>query len=229
MRRTDISTKQNVWASNSDSSIDTNFSADVSAAYNGLTASGNFDASIKTQDEYKAFSNSLQKLCSCIGGDDTLATKIDSDPADSAVWANYQNWIPTVKANPAVTTFQTQALWDIMSFSSDNDVSGRAEDIQKAYDWICENPEDHFTKCRLTINSDWGEIGLLTPSATIVEDKDLPYNRDNTYFGRTKITWGREHSFAFQRDYTIEYVNCVVNSRAIPFNQIFLTFCKLAL
>lgn len=70
----------NVWASNEDSSVTKNFSANVEAEFNGLTASGKFDASIKTTEQYKDFKKSVQKVCSCQGGDTTIGTKMSSDP-----------------------------------------------------------------------------------------------------------------------------------------------------
>ena len=100
------------------------------------------------------------------------------------------------------------ALWDLMSASVSPDMYNRAGDIQTAFQWIAENPALHETKCRFVINSDWGEVGLLTPSAFIIQDPDPsnPTPKDNINFATTKITWGKEHSHQFQRDVTIEYV-----------------------
>lgn len=91
-----------------------------------------------------------------------------------------------------------------MSAANSDAVSNRASDVQKAFEWIVSHPRTHVTKARFTINSDWAEIGLLTPSAFITQDPDNPYPTDNTVFSTTKIVWGREHSHQFQRDVTIE-------------------------
>lgn len=147
----------------------------------------------------------MQKTCSCQGGNSELAGAISSDPANPGVYTQYQSWIGTASTQPSVISLQTMTLWDMIRTSTNPELAKRASDIQAAYKWIAEHPRLHETKCRLVINSDWGEVGLLTPSSFIVPDTQNPAPKDNTTFTLTKITWGKEHSHKFQRDVTIEY------------------------
>jgi len=104
---------------------------------------------------------------------------------------------------------QIMTLWDLMSASDEPAVSSRSLDVQRAYEWIGANPQEHRTKCRFVINSDWGEIGLLTPSAFIMEDPDSPIDpsvKANLILSSTRITWGKERSHNFQRDVTIDFI-----------------------
>jgi hypothetical protein len=173
-------------------------------AFNGLTTSGKFDTSVKTSSEYNTFSQTMQKTCSCQGGDPTVAGVIASNPEDDGVYKGFQSWINTSRTLPDVMSVQTMTLWDLMSAATDPAVYGRATDVQNAFQWIVEHPAVHKTKCRFVINSDWGEVGLLTPSAFIVPDTTSPPPTTNINFASTKITWGKEQSHQFQRDVTIE-------------------------
>ena len=148
----------------------------------------------------------MQKTCSCQGGDPSIAGKIASNPEDTGVYAAFQSWISSSRTLPDVMSMQTMALWDLMSAAISPEIYNRAADVQAAFQWIVEHPAVHETKCRFVINSDWGEIGLLTPSAFIIPDPNSPPPTDNIIFSSTKITWGKEHSHQFQRDVTIEYV-----------------------
>lgn len=85
-------------------------------------------------------------------------------------------------------SFQSEALWDIMNSAADPLLASRGTDVYKAYQYIVEHPEQHFTRARMVITSDWGEVGLLTPSAYIVRDP-LGENPDTTFLESTKISW----------------------------------------
>ena len=90
-----------------------------------------------------------------------------------------------------------------MSAASSSKITDRVADVENAFKWIVSHPAQHKTKCRFIINSDWGEIGLLTPSAFIEEDPD---SKPSTEFvlSSTKISWGREHSYSYKKDVTVE-------------------------
>ncbi|EEP80471.1 predicted protein [Uncinocarpus reesii 1704] len=176
------------------------------AQFNGLTASGNFDASIKTTDQYKTFETSVQKNCSCQGGDTSIGTKIASDPTTTDVYTSYASWTKSSQTTPGVMTMQTMSLWELMTAAMDDTLNLRAGDVEKAFSWIVENPATHHTKCTLIVNSDWGEVGLLNPSAFIIPDPDNPPPTDKTIFSRTKIRWGLEHSHDFQREIRIDFI-----------------------
>ncbi|KAK7688953.1 hypothetical protein QCA50_007644 [Cerrena zonata] len=195
-----------VWASNSDSSVNSSWGLNVSAAFNGLVASGKFDASVKSSDEYKTFSNYMQKTCSCFGGDTSLASTINSNPMQDDIYTQFTKWVATSRESPDVMSFSLIEIWTLMNAAVDQDLVKRAIDVQHAYEWIVQNPRKHWTKCRFVINSDWAEVGLLTPSAFIMEDPDSKPSPNNLVFTTTKIQWGKEWSHAYQRDVTIDFL-----------------------
>lgn len=192
-----------VWADNSDSTVVQNFNADVAAKFNGLTKGGEFDINIKGESQYAEFEDSVQKASSCLGGDPELASPLDSDPSSDGVFETFKQWVNTTHTRPNLMSFQTMTLWDLMSGANDSEVAARGTDVQDAFSWIVENPEEHQTKARLTITSDWGEIGLLTPSAFILRDPahSAPVE---AFFSSTKITW--TSNSASQRFVEIEFI-----------------------
>ncbi|KAI0054343.1 hypothetical protein BV25DRAFT_915611 [Artomyces pyxidatus] len=197
----------NVWASNENSSVNKNWGVNVTAAFNGLVASGQFDLSIKSSDQYKQFSGYMQKSVSCFGGDPAIAGQLATEPQADAVYQRFTDWSKTARNTPDVMSLALMEMWNIMSLASDPEVSARANDIQNAFKWITAHPRTHRTKCRLSISSDWGEIGLLTPSAFILNDPEgavLPTGI--AVFNGTKIRWGEEFSYAYNRDVAIDFL-----------------------
>ena len=186
--------------------MNSNFEADISAEFNGLTTSGKVDSSIKKSDQYKSFSQSVQKLCSCKGGDTKIGSGISSNPSADNIYKDYEKWVATSQAMPGVMTMQVMSLWELMTAAMDEDLNNRAVDVENAFNWVVENPYKHQTKCTLVINSDWGEIGLLNPSAFIIPDPGSknPPPKENTTFSTTKVIWGKEHSHDFKREVRIE-------------------------
>ena len=181
-----------------------NFDADVAAEFNGLTKGGKFDIAVKGEAQYAEFEDSVQKTSSCLGGDPRLASPLGSDPSSDSVFETFKEWVNTTHTRPNVMSFQTMTLWDLMSGANDSEVAARGTDVQDAFSWIVENPEEHQTKARLTITSDWGEIGLLTPSAFILRDPAHPPPTE-AFFSSTKITW--TSNSASQRFVEIECVS----------------------
>ncbi|KAI4186371.1 MAG: hypothetical protein L6R41_003527 [Letrouitia leprolyta] len=177
-----------VWASNKDSTVDQKFNVDVEAEFNGLTTEGKVDVDVKGESQYGTFEESVQKLSSCFGGDPDLSVSLAANPAADAVYQTFLKWSQTADRSPNVMSFQSEALWDIMNSAADPLLASRGTDVYKAYQYIVEHPEQHFTRARMVITSDWGEVGLLTPSAYIVRDP-LGENPDTTFLESTKISW----------------------------------------
>ena len=96
-------------------------------------------------------------------------------------------WIKGADQNPDVTSFSTIALWDLMYMVSDRAVLSRWTDVQDAYEYLAKHPQVHRTACRLIIDSDWGEIGLLTPGAFIEPVPGTSYDPTTTSLTRTKV------------------------------------------
>lgn len=194
---------QSVWASRQSSEVNKNFSASVTAAFNGVMASGKFDASITESEQYKEFSNYMQKVFSIQGGDLTLALDLGTDPAD---YDKYVEWTKTAPSRADLMSIQTIELWVLLKDAISADLRNIANTLREAYEYIAHHPVVYRTKARIYIESDWAEIGMLTPSAIIKEDPDAPLeDPGNTYLGTTKLRWGREHSHVEKRQ-TIEFV-----------------------
>lgn len=173
-------------------------------AYKGLTTSGEFDASVAESSEYKEFFESKMETCSCQGGDLELASQI-ADPKTTDIYNKFQTWVGTARTNPSVMSMQIKSLWDLMAASNNKKLLELAPSVQSAFNWIVANPAKHHTSCRFVISSDWGEICLLSAKTFTLKDPASPPPTDNVYFGDTKITWGREHSYKYERDVIIEY------------------------
>ncbi|KAK4552003.1 hypothetical protein LTR86_010680 [Recurvomyces mirabilis] len=193
----------NVQMDNSDSTLNEQFAADISASYGGLTSGGKFDASVQSTTHYAEFNRRKQANVVCSGGDPKLRDTIRSTATQGGVFGTFQQWLPTIDANPDVMSFNTMNLWDLVSLSAQS--SDRAGDVESAFDYCVLNPEPHQTKCRFTVDSDWGEFAMLTPSAMIMNDPNAqPVFTDK--LGRSKITLGAEHSRNFQRDNSVDFL-----------------------
>ncbi|CAN9356341.1 unnamed protein product [Alternaria alternata] len=198
--------QMSIYASSSDSSYENEVTADLSVAYNGLVTSGKIDASVKTEDQYKSYSKEVMQQVSCQGGNVSLSAKLNSSYQADDIYSTFQQWTQTSSLNPGVMNLEASPLWTIMSATFDPDILKHSNDVKNAFYWICENPAPHWTKGVVTINSDWGEFGITSPSGYIIQDPDQPPTVDNLVFSGTKIQWGKEHSHAFQRDVTIHFI-----------------------
>ncbi|KAL8709006.1 MAG: hypothetical protein Q9220_006215 [cf. Caloplaca sp. 1 TL-2023] len=180
---------QQVWADNSDDTVDKSFEADVSAEFNGLTSGGKVEAGISGSSEFHTFEGSVQKTFSCKGGDAKLGADLNSNIYAKDVFETFSDWANTSGKNPMLHSFQTMTLWDLMSSVNDSEVARRVHDVETAFNWIVENPKVHVTKAKLTITSDWGTIDLLTPSAYFLKDDQRPAPAAETFFSKNKISW----------------------------------------
>ena len=98
---------------------------------------------------------------------------------------------------------EIRSLSAVISDFDDANMRSYSKDLDAAYQYIVKNPEIHRTKVRMIINSDWGEVELLSPSAFIEEDPDFAKSKPPGYrISSTKVAWyGDIHA----RDTTIEY------------------------
>jgi hypothetical protein len=183
-----------IWASNSNKNTREDFKANLTVAFDGLTSGGSVDTSVKGSNEYKIFASSMQKTCSCQGGDGALAASLSSNPSGTAT---FDAWVKTAKSNPAIMSMKTVPIWEVLSNSSDPAISSKAQGISDAFTWLTNYPTEIQTKCQFTINSDWAEVDILTPSTTILLDTVLldgkPYAaKDLTVpitASNTKLSW----------------------------------------
>ncbi|KAI4168387.1 MAG: hypothetical protein LQ343_006472 [Gyalolechia ehrenbergii] len=177
-----------VWASNKDATVDQKFNVDVGAEFNGLTTKGKVDVDVKGESQYGTFEESVQRSSSCFGGDPDLSVSLGANPGADGVYDTFLKWSATAARGPNVMSFHSEPLWNIMNSAVDPVLAKRGPDVQKAYQWLVEHPEQHFTRARLIITSDWGEFGLLTPSAYIVPDP-MAEQKDGLNIESTKVSW----------------------------------------
>ncbi|KAF5615342.1 hypothetical protein F25303_13809 [Fusarium sp. NRRL 25303] len=203
------------FASNSDTSYESSITADVGLAYKGLCTSGQFDISIAPSDQYKIFSRELMQQVSCRGGDAKYASSLNTSYQADKVYEIFTKWVQTAHKNPGVMSLHTAPLWDVMTATFDPQIIKHSADVKMAYEWIMENPLPHWTNATVTINLDWGEFGIISPNATIIQDPQNPLSVDNIVFNGAKILWGKEQSHNFQRDVKIM---CIIVNDGSPLN-----------
>ncbi|KAI6038043.1 hypothetical protein EDC04DRAFT_2896907 [Pisolithus marmoratus] len=186
----------NVWASNSSSSVNERFSTSVTAAFNGIVAGGQFDASVMTEEQYKTFSEYMQKQVSVVGGDSEINKRLTADPAHYDVFVD---WAGSVAKDSSMATLNVTELWILMSDGSKKEIRDAAGMVKDAYNYIVSHPQPYKTDVVFTIESDWAEFNLLSPDAIIIPDPDRPYPSSNTVASGTRVQWGREYSHNYQR------------------------------
>lgn len=121
------------------------------------------------------------------GGDPVLANDINVTPGeDDTLLPKVQAWEKTENTFPQITDLQTVPIWTVVSSFKNATVAELAGGLENSYNYLAENPEKHVTKCRLTINSDWGALSLLTPSAYLRTDSQS----EGVYSSSVKIGWG---------------------------------------
>ncbi|KAI6038047.1 hypothetical protein EDC04DRAFT_2698637 [Pisolithus marmoratus] len=184
-----------VWASNETPAVNTMFNTDVKAKFNGIPSGGVYDASVTAQDQYKKFSEYFQYLVTV--SDDGDRSKLANT---DGTYNDYQTWIQSIKEySPGLLSFQVTELWTLMEFSENDVLRSYADPLYDAFLWIVGHPDVYKTDVSLTIESDWAEFNLLTPSAVIVPNPSSPYPSQNTVASDTRVQWGKEYSHDYQR------------------------------
>jgi len=185
----------NVWASNSDNSVNQRFSTSVGAAFNGIGFGGQFDASVTTEEQYKTFSEFMQKQVSVVGGNSEINKRLTADPTQYELFVD---WAGSVSQDSSIATLNVVELWILMREASRREIRDAARTVMDAYNYIVQHPQPYRTAIVLDIQSDWAEFNLLSPEAVIIADTANPFP-PNTVASNTRVQWGREHSHNYQR------------------------------
>ena len=101
-------TIQEVWADNSDSTVNEHFSADVGFFMQGLTAGGDANLQVKGSKQYDKFKQSAGRTCSLAGGDPKISAQICQKPALNTSYDLYREWIDTTGKNPDIFNFELE-------------------------------------------------------------------------------------------------------------------------
>ncbi|KAI6039601.1 hypothetical protein EDC04DRAFT_1704437 [Pisolithus marmoratus] len=186
----------NVWASNSSSSVNQRFSTSVTAAFNGIGSGGQFDADVMKEEQYKTFSEYMQKQVSVVGGDPEINKRLTADPAHNDVFIE---WAGSVARDSSMATLNVVELWVLMRDAAKKEIRDAAGMVMDAYNYIVSHPQPYKTAVVLDIQSDWAEFNLLSPDAIIIPDPSNPYPSSNTVASGTRVQWGKEYSHNYQR------------------------------
>ncbi|KAI4144623.1 MAG: hypothetical protein LQ341_002621, partial [Variospora aurantia] len=100
-------------------------------------------------------------------------------------------------------SFHHESLRNLINGVVEQELAARSPDVQKAYNWLVENSEQHLAQARMVITSDWEDVGLLTPCAYIMKD---PRQSDmlGLSYSTIKITWAP--GAGVQREVPVERV-----------------------
>ncbi|KAJ8091621.1 hypothetical protein PM082_020855 [Marasmius tenuissimus] len=188
-----------LWAPTTDPSVNSKWAGNVRADYNGIPTSGEYDPGVRGSAQYQAYLNLKQRIESVFGGDRNKAQPLAMAPT----WPNFQAWASTSQQSPALLSFVVDELWSLMRNAEDEDVVNAAPKIEEAFNFIVNNPKIYKTRVTLTIESDWAEFGLLTPSAIVIKGETVP---PMTVWNQTKLTWGKEYSHQYHRETVMFYV-----------------------
>ncbi|KAG8527676.1 uncharacterized protein KY384_007829 [Bacidia gigantensis] len=170
-----------VAASNTNTEVDKRFAADVGVTFSGLPVAGKGDVKAAGETQYSTFLSEEVLTLNLRGGDTTVGNTITADPTSKDTAANFAKWGEGGAAFPDIIGLGMVELWKLLRevFLFDE-----ANKVQNAWNYFASHRADHFTKCTLIVNSDWGEFGLLTPGYV----QDVVGN-EGTTFSTSKIHW----------------------------------------
>ncbi|KAI0055561.1 hypothetical protein BV25DRAFT_1921709 [Artomyces pyxidatus] len=168
-----------VSAPNKDKDYTQHFEPDVQAAYHGIPSDGKFDETIVSTPQFKKFVKESQGSVQCVGGNPAALLKAVLTPSTtaSAMYQHYLKWLKTTDRLPSVVSFQLKPLYDVLFFTTDAKMAAKADDMQRAFEWLSTHTPLHLTTCQFTVTSDSGQVALLTPGAFFVHDPEKPLPR----------------------------------------------------
>ena len=201
-----------MWASNSDSSVNERFSTSVTASFNGIGFGGQFDASVTTEEQYKTFSEFMQKQVSVVGGNPEINKRLTADPTQYDLFID---WAGSVAQDSSIATLNVVELWVLMKEAGRKEIRDAAGTVMDAYNYIVQHPQPYRTAIVFDIQSDCkpdfcfqqriylrdatgAEFNLLSPEAVIIADTAHPFPL-KTVASNTRVQWGREYSHDYER------------------------------
>lgn len=158
----DMPSLQEVHASNSENSVNNRFSSSVQASYNGIMAGGEFDASVKSEEQYKAFTDFKQQNIAVKGGDANLANRLGAIPSDYELFIE---WAESVASFSDLCNFTIIDVWTLMREAVAKELRDLAGDAEKAYKHLASHRSVYQTQVTLTIESDWWVFIFLNLTA----------------------------------------------------------------
>lgn len=136
---------QAAWAENSNDKVTINGRKMSKAAFHGIPSGGEYDKSVKKEEQYKMFQKYMQYTLSVHGGDPSLAKSLRDDPT----YDGYIAWTKT--GHKEVMSFQTMEIWNLIREADSGDISIRANDIEDAFTYITTHRQKHQTPATFSV------------------------------------------------------------------------------
>lgn len=128
---------------------------------------GEYDKTVFREAQYQIFNRISQRIVRVHGGNPGLAEALMESPD----FATFQQWTQSILANPELVTFRASELWTLLRDANDKTLRDSATRIRNAFEYISslrnKAPNDKHTWVTFETKSNWGEFGILTPSAVI--------------------------------------------------------------
>ncbi|KAF8129920.1 hypothetical protein EV363DRAFT_1337051 [Boletus edulis] len=178
-----------VWALNKYEEVNNKFVTNVTASVKGLNAGGEYDRSVFPEDQYWNFNRASQRIIRIRGGNAGLADALVESPD----FSTFEQWTESILDNAVLVTFRATELWTLLRDAYDETLRASAGNIQKAFEYLSSlrQPNDKRTWVTFEMESNWGEFGILTPSAVIGGgDSDQFAIRQPLSLGPSKLSWG---------------------------------------
>lgn len=171
--------------------VNNNFTRDVTASVKGLNDGGEYDNSVFDEAQYQNFQRLSQRIIRIRGGNPDLAEALVQSPD----FSTFQQWTDSILHNPELVTFRASELWTLLRDAYDRTLRNSARHLQNAFEYISslrdDLPNDKHTWVAFEIDSNWGEFGILTPSAVIGGgDSDQFALPQTLALGPAKLHWG---------------------------------------
>lgn len=194
--------------------VNNNFARNVTASVKGLNDGGEYDSDVFTEAQYWNFSRVSQRIVRIRGGSPGLADAL----VDSPDFTTFQQWKESISGNPVLVTFTTIELWTLLHEANDEMLRASASNIQNAFEFLSSirKPNDKRTWITFEMESNWGEFGIVTPSAVIGGGySDQFAVKQPLSLGPAKLAWGSPSS-PTQDLIVVSVILLIFSSSSVP-------------
>ncbi|KAI6027944.1 hypothetical protein PISMIDRAFT_457224 [Pisolithus microcarpus 441] len=179
-----------VWALNKYQEVNDNFVRDITASVEGLNNGGEYDNTVFGEAQYWNFNRLSQRIIRIRGGNSDLADSLVLSPD----FPTFQQWTQSISDNAELITLRATGLWTLLRDADDAKLRASARNVQDAFEYLSSlrQPNDKRTWITFELKSNWGEFGILTPSAVIGGgDTDQFAVQQPLTLGPAKLSWGQ--------------------------------------
>ena len=112
---------------------------------------GQFDTSVTTEEQYKTFSEFMQKQVSVVGGNPEINKRLTADPAHNDVFID---WAGSVAQDSSMASLNVVELWILMREAARKEIRDAAGMVMDAYNYIVQHTQPYKTAVVFDIQSD---------------------------------------------------------------------------